>query len=458
MKFVNYEKKLGDRVLNIPDWTVANGENWAVLGSNGSGKTQLGEVLNTVETPKDIAYISFERVEALLEEERQKDDTDFMDRIDDGTLVEEFISLENDIFDLEYLRGRGIKYLSTGELVKLTLIKEWNKSPHYLILDEPYDGLDLDSQKVMGEFIDHVCKSDKTLILIINRESDIHDSITHLALIHNFSLLLTGNKETVLKSENWKNLQHFSGKLPENLPGQNESEPTSERLVNMNNVTISYDGKTVLKDISWSINNREHFRVIGPNGSGKSTLLKIISADNHKSYGQDITLFGMKRGTGESIWDIKKHVGIVSSALQSDYRVSVNALTVILSGFYDSIGLYNKPTPEELQLAKEWLTITGLNSYANEIFKSLSYGIQRMLLIIRAMVKHPKILILDEPCLGLDPINRELVLLLLDYIAKTGTTTLLYVSHRKEDVVPSITKELRLIPSESGSESKIFGN
>lgn len=458
MKFVNYEKKLGDRVLNIPDWTVANGENWAVLGSNGSGKTQLGEVLNTVETPKDIAYISFERVEALLEEERQKDDTDFMDRIDDGTLVEEFISLENDIFDLEYLRGRGIKYLSTGELVKLTLIKEWNKSPHYLILDEPYDGLDLDSQKVMGEFIDHVCKSDKTLILIINRESDIHDSITHLALIHNFSLLLTGNKKTVLESENWKNLQHFSGKLPENLPGQNESEPTSERLVNMNNVTISYDGKTVLKDISWSINNREHFRVIGPNGSGKSTLLKIISADNHKSYGQDITLFGMKRGTGESIWDIKKHVGIVSSALQSDYRVSVNALTVILSGFYDSIGLYNKPTPEELQLAKEWLTITGLNSYANEIFKSLSYGIQRMLLIIRAMVKHPKILILDEPCLGLDPINRELVLLLLDYIAKTGTTTLLYVSHRKEDVVPSITKELRLIPSESGSESKIFGN
>lgn len=458
MKFNNYEKKLGDRTLYIPEWSVGDGENWAVLGSNGSGKTQLGGILNSFETSKNIAYISFERVEALLEEEREKDDTDFMDRIDDGTLVEEFIPLKNDIFDLEYLRGRGIKYLSTGELVKLTLIKEWNKRPDYLILDEPYDGLDLDAQKVMSDFIDHVCRTDITLILIINRESDIHQSITHLALIHNFSLLLTGDKKDILQSDDWKNLQHFSGDLPSELPGMGSSSLAMENLVEMNGVDISYDGKPVLNNISWSINSGDHFRVIGPNGSGKSTLLKIINADNHKSYGQDITLFGMKRGTGESIWDIKKHVGLVSSSLQSDYRVSVNALTVILSGFYDSIGLYNRPTSEEVTLANEWLVITGLESYAEETFKTLSYGIQRMLLIIRAMVKHPKILILDEPCLGLDPVNRELILLLLDYIAKTGKTTLLYVSHREEDVVPSIKKELRLKPDRDGSSGEVFEN
>lgn len=456
MEFINYETVINKNIIYIPDWNIRSGENWAVIGNNGSGKSLLGEVLSTSRGNYKVGYVSFEKAEELLEEERKNDDSDFLNREDKGRLVHEYLTNLDTIFNLEDIKDRGLKYLSTGELVKVLILKELENKPAYLILDEPYDGLDIESQKILYNLIGDLIDSPIQLILILNRESDIHPKISHLAFIHKNRVILTGNRDEILNSESFNNIRHFSGNLPKKLPGIEGVVKQQELLIDLKNVSIAFGNTKVLKDINWSIKSGEHYRIIGPNGSGKSTLLNIISADNTMSYGQDITLFGMKRGSGESIWDIKQHVGIVSSALQKDYRVSISSLSVVLSGFYDSIGLYEKPTSCQKLEAIEWLGLIGLEGKKNYSFKELSYGEQRLVLIIRAMVKHPKVLILDEPCLGLDQVNRELILMLIESIAVNGKTTLLYVSHRSEDYIPSIKKELFLIPAEGGSYGELI--
>jgi len=455
MKFVNYEKKINDNIITIPNWEIKRDENWAVLGNNGSGKTLLGRVLTSSDLGEKCGYVSFEKVEELLEEERRNDDSDFLDREDAGTLVKEYINDPHGVFDLEHIKDRGLKYLSTGELVKLLIIKELERSPDYLILDEPYDGLDIESQDLLYNLIEDLILSKTTIILILNREKDIHPLISNISFIHDNRVILTGSRDSILSSDAFNRIRHFSGNIPEQLPGLEKRDKSIETLIDMRSVSISFSETKVLKDITWKVKSREHFKIVGPNGSGKSTLLKIISADNTQSYGQDITLFGYKRGTGESIWDIKQHIGLVSSTLQKDYRVSISVLNVLLSGFYDTIGLYTKPTPSEIDQGVKWLKIVGLYSKRDNSYKELSYGEQRLVLIIRAMVKHPKILILDEPCLGLDQVNREMILLLLDSLANKGETTLLYVSHRREDYIPSIKNELLLHPSVDGSLGEI---
>lgn len=431
---------------------IKSGENWCVVGNNASGKSIVGRELYKIRDNSGL--VSFETIEDLLEEERLKDDTDFIDREDPGTLVKDFLRESHNEFDLSGILNRGLKYLSTGELTKVVILKELEKSPSTLILDEPFDGMDLESQKTVEDIIATLASSSVTLILIVNRDSDIHRTIENIALIDNFRVAVTGKRE-ILKQDSYKLLRHYTKELPTILPGQEMGDKIREELFSFRDVSISFGDTRVLDSINWSVNSMEHYKITGPNGSGKSTLLKIISADSNQSYGKDITLFGIKRGSGESIWDIKKHVGLVSSTLQKDYRVTSTLLSVVISGFYDSIGLYNSPTPNETTLGLEWLKIGGLLSKKDTPFKSLSYGEQRVGLILRALVKHPKVLILDEPCLGLDEINREMILKLIENIAQMGSTTILYVSHRREDIIPSITRELVLTPSDRGSRGII---
>lgn len=445
----------GVKITNF-NLDIKQGDNWAIVGNNASGKSVIGNII--LDKLPNCGLVSFEKIESILEAERLNDNTDFMDRIDDGTLVKDYLQDKHHYFDIDKLLNRGLKYLSTGELTKVAILKELESNIETLILDEPYDSMDIESQKLIYNLLSKLCKNNITLILIVNRDSDIHEEIENIALIDSFRITLTGKRDDVLNNDSYKLLRHYQKSLPSKLPGQMENITLGDMLISINNLDINFGETKVLKGINWSVNSGEHYKISGPNGSGKSTLLKIISADSNQSYGKDIILFGIKRGTGESIWDIKKHVGIVSSTLQKDYRVSVNLLSVIVSGFYDSIGVYSNPSGEEIELANSWLEIGGLKEKSKESFKSLSYGEQRVGLILRALVKHPKILILDEPCLGLDDINREMILQLIENIAKIGSTTILYVSHRTDDIVPSIKKELKLIPGENGSTGEIIDN
>jgi molybdate transport system ATP-binding protein len=216
---------------------------------------------------------------------------------------------------------------------------------------------------------------------------------------------------------------------------------------------VAYGGKSVLNKLNWTVGPGEHWKISGPNGSGKSTLLSLVSGDNPQAYANDITLFGIKRGSGESVWDIKKHIGLVSTTLQQDYRVGVTAKIVVISGFFDSIGVYGDYTKKQQEIALKWLEMLHMEKHANASFKNLSYGEQRLVLLARAMVKQPELLILDEPCQGLDDINREMVLKLVDHLGKTGTTQILYVTHHPEDHIPCITNSMELVPAAGGGST-----
>jgi molybdate transport system ATP-binding protein len=194
----------------------------------------------------------------------------------------------------------------------------------------------------------------------------------------------------------------------------------------------------VLDRINWTLYEGEHWLIRGPNGAGKTTLLELITGDNMQVFSNEIYLFGKRRGTGETLWDLRKKLGIVSHRLHLEYRMvgGVPLETVLISGFHDSIGLYEAASDAERLAARKWLRLSRLERRAGEPFSSLSYGEQRAALILRAAVKCPPILILDEPCHALDEQSRRMVLDLLETIAEQRTSTLLHVTHDPTEALP----------------------
>ena len=221
----------------------------------------------------------------------------------------------------------------------------------------------------------------------------------------------------------------------------------SQPLLKVTDLAKSFSGVWALSSAQLTVGAGEIHALLGENGAGKSTLLSLITGDHPQGYSNDLTLFGRRRGSGETIWDIKKHIGYVSSSLHLDYRVSTTVRNVILSGYFDSIGIYQAVSDKQHKLAQQWLDILGMDSrVADAPFHSLSWGQQRLALIVRALVKHPTLLILDEPLQGLDPLNRQLIRRFVDILIAEGETQLLFVSHHAEDAPSCITHRLEFIP------------
>jgi molybdate transport system ATP-binding protein len=227
-------------------------------------------------------------------------------------------------------------------------------------------------------------------------------------------------------------------RVPEILP-----DVLPDILIEMRDTTVQYHGLTVLNHLNWVMRRGENWAILGPNGSGKSTILKLILGDNLQGYANQVILFGRQKGTGETLWEIKKRIGAVSSELQVQYRKKMSAYDVIASGFYDSIGLYQYPTEDQKKIVDQWIRLLCIEDIAGQPFHQLSYGQRRMILLARAMVKSPVLLIVDEPCHGLDIPNRKRVLDILERIGHTQTN-LLYVTNHKEEILDCVTHVMRL--------------
>ncbi len=294
------------------------------------------------------------------------------------------------------------------------------------------------------------------MVLVLNRFDDIPDFVQQVGVLAECTLTHVGERQAILAEALVAQLAH-SEKLdgmalpeadaPDQLPQLAEDAP---RVILRNGV-VSYNDKAVIDGLSWQVNTGEHWQIVGPNGAGKSTLLSLVTGDHPQGYSNDLTLFGIRRGSGETIWDIKQHIGYVSSSLHLDYRVSCNVRTVVLSGFFDSIGLYQPASDRQKALARQWLALLGMDNHlADAPFHGLSWGQQRLVLIARALVKHPTLLILDEPLQGLDPINRQLVRRFVDVLIGEGRTQLLFVSHHAEDAPQCITHRLSFVKQDEG--------
>ncbi|EGS2005782.1 molybdate ABC transporter ATP-binding protein ModF [Enterobacter cloacae] len=461
------------RTLTIADLTLRAGESWAFVGTNGSGKSALARALagelNLLkgEYQSDftrLTRLSFEQLQKLVSDEWQRNNTDLLSPGEDdtGRTTAEIIQDEvkdparcerlAEQFGITPLLNRRFKYLSTGETRKTLLCQALMSEPELLILDEPFDGLDVQSRAQLASLLASLNQQGYTLVLVLNRFDEIPEFIQHAGVLADCNLTETGEKTALLKQALIAQLAHSEQldgiTLPEpDAPSARHAlDPHQPRIV-LRDGMVAYDDRPILNRLSWTVNPGEHWQIVGPNGAGKSTLLSLIIGDHPQGYSNDLTLFGRRRGSGETIWDIKKHIGYVSSSLHLDYRVSTTVRNVILSGYFDSIGIYQAVSDKQHKLAQQWLDILGMdNRVADAPFHSLSWGQQRLALIVRALVKHPTLLILDEPLQGLDPLNRQLIRRFVDVLISEGETQLLFVSHHAEDAPSCITHRLEFVP------------
>ena len=465
--------KISDfRVFTIESLMINAGDIVAFVGRNGSGKSILAKALagdqtilsgKVINRFKSIAHISFEHLQKIIDDEWKRNNTDMLsDKEDDtGLTTSEIIQEYNQDqtlcenlalqFGIAHLLNRRFKYLSTGETRKTLICRTLMSKPELFILDEPFDGLDVASRANLAEILSQLSKQNITIVMVLNRFNEIPLFVKYIGLLANCQLLKYGTKDTILDDVAVKqlaNLEHLSNFT---LPDPDEiSVPLPNDLdrIILNNGFVQYDGKAIINGLSWQVRANENWQIIGPNGAGKSTLLSLITGDHPQGYSNDLTLFGRRRGSGETIWDIKRHIGYVSSSFHLDYRVSLSVENVLASGYFDSIGLYQAPSDKQLKLVKQWLQLLDLTELAEKPFQSLSWGLQRLVLIARALVKHPTLLILDEPLQGLDYLNRELVKSWIDNLIDRGNTQLLFVSHHTEDAPKCITHRLTFVPNE----------
>ena len=344
--------------------------------------------------------------------------------------------------------SRSLRTFSSGEKRKALLEYLLKKQPEYLILDDPFDCLDVQSVANFKERLAEV-KSDFILVQIFRREEDI---LPFIDIILDFDG--AGNTVFKNKADFIENKQGFLEEIKRIPAAPKVFEGIPESLIQLKNVNVAYEDRPILSNISWEVKRSEFWKLTGPNGSGKTTILSMIYGDNPKAYGVDLFLFGKKKGSGESVWEIKKKIGYFSPSITELFIRRNSVEEMLISGLVDSIGLYQKPSDKQRALAKQWLGTLGFQEKAKKVFNDLSNLEKRMLLIARAMIKHPPLLILDEPSTGLDDKSALKITNLINHIAAQSDTAIIYVSHRKEKGLhPDF--EYELFPTENGSVGKI---
>jgi molybdate transport system ATP-binding protein len=479
--------RVRDRIiLEGISWELRRGEHWAVVGPNGAGKSTLvraltGEVAvvrGEIHPPEPLrlrqqaAFLSFETQRRLIAREERLDEHQyFSGRLDGGSRVEDLIRLPRpgaktrpwDIierFQIAPLLERRIRELSSGEMRRFQIALALSASPRLLILDEPYEGLDPGYRAELSRIINELMDRERAVVLVTHRPSEIPPNATHVIGVKAGVVVFQGRREEVLERQ-WMDRLYASPTFPARplpaaaAPQARSGDPPGGVLIDLRNVTVRHRGVPVFENLSWRVRAGEHWAVVGPNGSGKTTLLGLIVGDHPQAYANTVRVFGKRRGGGGSIRELKEGIGLISAELHVRYRKAVTALEVVISGYFDSVGLYRRPLAEQRASAGAWMNSLGIQRLAGKRFNHLSHGEQRMVLLARAMVKPPRLLVLDEPCQGLDAGNRRLILQAVDRIAATGFTTLLFVSHHPEEIPACITHRLSLVRSGIGPSRAI---
>ena len=464
-----------------PEWSMAEpvdfcleaGEHIAIIGRNGAGKSMFVDMLtgrhpafpDMVKYGFDEPYNNLKHISFRDTYGGDNDRTYFLQQrwnqmeIDEetptvGQKLEEAYQLAGDdtperramqqhiyeLFHLEPLLDKYIILLSSGELRKYKLAASLFTNPKVLIMENPFIGLDAQTRDQLKVLLGMLANEQGLqIILVLAKTDEIPEFITHIVEVKEMKVMP--------KSEvRGKRLEVREYPLPQNIPLNSYLSPLTSKseIISFNHVTIRYGERTILKDLDWTVLQGEHWSLSGQNGSGKSTLLSLVCADNPQSYACNISLFGHKRGSGESIWDIKRHIGYVSPEMHRSYRHNIPAIEIVASGLKDTVGLYTHPTEQERKQCRKWLDILGIIHLENRNFLEMSSGEQRLVLLARAFVKEPDLLILDEPLHGLDDENRKMVKALVDQYCENPMVTLIYVTHYQEELPQCIDHSIFL--------------
>ena len=519
--------RLGDRIIfEHTTWVFHRHEHWAILGSNGSGKSLFADALRgllplvhgelryhfrppTGLSPEEaISHVSFEDRKTELHDTVVQSRWNSLEE-EGASLVRDFLSYERVMeinpfeittrhrrarppFERRMSRAvtllqvapfldRALLSLSNGERQRIQLARALSHPMRLLILDEPFTGLDKANRAHFHAVLERQMATPLRVVLIATRIEDLPRHVTHLLCVDQCRVVASGPRAEVLSLPQAKQLLLTpktslgrsadipvrsnartiprSSAIPSVLPapkscgqecqrsvsiGRRHQKPAIPELVRMRQITVRYGHTFILRGIDWTVRAGESWALLGPNGSGKTTLLSLILGDNPQVYTNDVVVFGCPRGSGESIWEIKEHIGWVSPELHLHFNDSATCFEVVASGFHDTVGLFQPASARQRAVARRWLAQFQLLEFARRPLFSLSAGLQRMVLLARALVKNPRLLILDEPCQGLDAAHRDLFVRAVDTLIRAGAVTAIYVTHRPDEIPPSIKRVLRL--------------
>ena len=471
-----------------PEWSMAEpvnfcmeeGEHIAIIGRNGAGKSMFVDLLTgrhpafpgLVRYGFDEPYDNLKHISFRDTYGGDNDRTYFLQQrwnqmeIDEetptvGQKLEEAYQLAGEdtparralqkhlyeLFHLESLLDKYIILLSSGELRKYKLAASLFTNPRVLIMDNPFIGLDAQTRDQLKNLMTMLAQEQGLqIILVLAKTDEIPEFITHIVEVKEMKVMKkVARKEFTVHSLQFADDYSATDEGLANKSTVNCKPSTvNNDIISFNHVTIRYGARTILKDLDWTVRKGEHWSLSGQNGSGKSTLLSLVCADNPQSYACDISLFGHRRGSGESIWDIKKHIGYVSPEMHRSYKQNIPAIQIVASGLKDTVGLYVKPNEAEQAQCRKWLNIFGIGHLAERKFHEMSSGEQRLILVARAFVKEPSLLILDEPLHGLDDVNRRMVKDRVDEYCLDPEKTLIYVTHYQEELPHCIDHSLYL--------------
>jgi molybdate transport system ATP-binding protein len=458
--------------------TVNNGEHWLIVGNGGSGKTLLlntiagklrptcGAVNFDLPVNKTMGLSNSQPVSLVTSKHHFKDLTNtnnlyYQQRYnssdsDQALTVLQYLqakqvedypgsywTIENAaaLLNLSHLLHKEIIKLSNGETKRLRIAAALLYQPQILLLDDPLSGLDQQTQQSFGNILQQIVAAGVTTIMS-GSGHEIPAPITHVAIMEQGSII-AALPVADYKPEEKDSAQHINVNQIEQLTGGHISS-TYQWIVKMQEVTVKYNELTILNNVNLEIKPGECWALLGHNGAGKSTLLSLINGDNPQAYANDIVLFDKKRGTGESIWDIKSKIGFLSPELYQYFPTDQSGLQVIESGYYDTQGLFRPSNLARSAKAMEWMKVLHIDAYARKPLKSMPASVQRLCLLARALIKNPPLLILDEPCQGLDKLQRQHFNALIDMIAAKTGLTLIYVTHYANEMPTCIDKILRL--------------
>lgn len=458
-----------------------DGEHIAIVGPNGAGKSLLVDTLTgkypltlageltydfapsqTDTAYENIKYIAFRDTYGAADNNYYYQQRWNAHDQDDAPLVSEQLgpihdeALKERLFDLFKIRpmlDKKIILLSSGELRKFQLTKTLLTSPRILIMDNPFIGLDAPTRDQLLHLMEELTRMGHLqIILVLSMMEDIPEFITHVVPVEDKRV---GEKMTragyfsYFEQKDARQRQAAAAPLSAlqqeiiGLP-YTEGNYDAREVVRLNKVSIIYGDRTILKELDWVVNRGEKWALSGENGAGKSTLLSLVCADNPQSYACDITLFDRKRGSGESIWEIKKHIGYVSPEMHRAYLKNLPTIEIVASGLHDSIGLYKRPHEEQMAICEWWMRIFGVDQLKDVPFLQLSSGEQRLTLLARAFVKDPELLILDEPLHGLDTFNRRRVKRIIEAFCQRKDKTMIMVTHYENELPATITNRIFL--------------
>lgn len=448
-------------VFNNLSFTIKKGEQWAVTGPSGSGKTTLLHLLSGKKFFSGMLQVQPGAKVVLVEQQhrfknlsntssfyyqQRFNSFDADDAINVWNYLQPFIISNHhkviseehqnilSLLKIDAIYNRNLIQLSNGENKRLQIAKALLGKPDILLLDNPFLGLDVAARNLLHEILAALVHKNIHIILVTTPHH-IPAFITHVLALQ------SGASASVFKVRSyWKTIEKTMISAPvlatdllmQLSSVQNNSEFTY--AVQMKQVNVQYGDKTVLKDVCWNIRKGERWALSGPNGAGKSTLLSLISGDNPQAYANEIYLFDKRRGSGESIWDIKKKIGYVSPELHLYFETSITTFDVVASGLFDTIGLFRQLTETQIKKVAGWLELFQLKQVSNRLLSSLPASEQRLVLLARALVKNPPLLILDEPAQGLDEVQAVFFKNIVEQVCSVSNKTLIYVSHFSEEI------------------------